>query len=68
MEKRKWSVHAAVHGSKYIGEFEASTAEEAKRLAKKHADVCLCNKCASEVIDPEVVELFVDLVEEASDA
>jgi hypothetical protein len=62
---KKWSVNAAVHGSKHLGVYEAATAEEAERMAEKHASVNLCHQCADEVIDPEIVELIVDPVDDA---
>ena len=46
----KWRVYGRVHGSKYLGEFEADTRERAEELAanseKNH--VGLCHACARE--------------------
>lgn len=60
----KFRVSATVTGSKYIGEFEAATAEEAERMAygSAEASVSLCHQCASECEDPECSEMHVEAV------
>lgn len=62
----KFRVHAAVTGTKYLGEFEAATAEEAaeKALNSEAASVCLCHQCNDECEDPQCEEAFAELVEE----
>ena len=61
----KFRISARVVGSKYIGEFEAATKEEAERMAEKSGEihVSLCHQCAHECEDPECDELYIDEVE-----
>ena len=56
----KFHVSATVVGSKYIGEFEAATAEEAIRKAQAEAHVSLCYQCASEVEGAEPMEFHAE--------
>lgn len=44
----------SVVGSKFLGEFEADTVEEALRLAGAEAGASFCHRCSSECEDPEV--------------
>jgi hypothetical protein len=59
----QYRVTASVVGSKYIGDFEAATPDEAEALAWKEADVSLCHQCADECSDPSIGELFVEEIE-----
>jgi len=61
----KYRAYAKVTGSKCLGEFEADSSEEAKRLAteSENCDVSLCWSCASECEDAEIEEVFVELKE-----
>jgi hypothetical protein len=56
----KFSCYGKVIGSKYLGEFEASTKEAAEELAVQQASVSLCHHCNSEIEDPEIVEIIVE--------
>jgi hypothetical protein len=51
----KFNVYATVTGSKYIGEFEAETKEDAIDQAELSggAYVSLCHQCSAECEDPE---------------
>jgi len=63
----KWRATGAVAGSKYLGEVEAATEEEAREKAwgLDSAGVSLCHQCSSECEDPEVQDIYVDPVEES---
>lgn len=52
----KYRVYASIVGSKYLGEFEASSADEAvQRAAESDAgSISFCHQCSSECEDPEV--------------
>ena len=65
MSKKKWHVSATVVGSKYLGEFEADTAEEAIELAgaSDAAWVNLCHQCAEECEDPQIDHIAAHPVE-----
>jgi hypothetical protein len=56
----KFNVYATVTGSKYIGEFEADTKEEALEKAADECYVSLCCQCSRECEDPEVTELTAE--------
>lgn len=60
----KFRVSATVVGSKYIGEFEAETAEEAEVMAWQsgNAHVSMCHECTDECEDPECSEMHVAAV------
>lgn len=47
----KFRVYGIATGSKYLGEFEAETAEEAEEMAanSEHNSVCLCHQCSDEL-------------------
>lgn len=53
---KKWRVYGKIVASKYLGEFEAETKEEAERLALESdaAMVCFCHACAKEARDAEI--------------
>lgn len=61
----KFRCYAAVTGSKYLGEFEAATKEEAEEMAAEsdEAYASLCHQCARQIEDPEVVSVTAELVE-----
>jgi len=61
----KYRVYATITGSKYIGEFEANSKEEAEEMAWKSNDYCvsLCHQCSREMEDPEITELELEEVE-----
>lgn len=56
----KYSVYGKVVATKFIGEFEAESKEEAIKMAEDEAYVSICHQCSSEVEDPEVDELFAE--------
>jgi hypothetical protein len=51
----KFNVWATVSGTKYLGEFEAATKEEAEEMALESdaASVCMCHQCSDQCEDPE---------------
>lgn len=55
----------SVGGSKYLGEFEAATKEEAEAMAwdSEEASVSLCHQCSDECSDGEITEIFLEEVE-----
>lgn len=61
----KFTVTGIVSGGKYLGEFEAETAEAAVEmaLASDAASCSLCHQCANQVEDPEIQDAFASLVE-----
>lgn len=59
----RYSVSGAVHGSTWIGEYDANTPEEAIELAYNDAGISLCHECARSVSDPEVCDLTAEDVE-----
>lgn len=60
-----YRANATVTGSKYLGEFEAASEDEARTMAEESeaAWVGLCHQCSSQCEDPEITEVHVDLVE-----
>lgn len=59
MSKKKlktFRVFASVMGSKYLGEFQAATKEEAEDMALKSdaASISLCHQCSHECEDAAV--------------
>lgn len=60
----RYHVTGAVTGSKYMGEFEADSPEEAIELAMagEGAHCSVCHHCSSQVEDPEIHEAFADEV------
>lgn len=60
----KFNVWAAVKGTKYLGEFEAETAEQAIELAGESdaASPTLCHQCSSECEDPECSDFTAEQV------
>ncbi len=51
----KYRVTGVVIGSKYLGEFEAATEDDAIELALETLGVCmLCNYCTRECEDPSI--------------
>jgi len=54
-----------VVGSKYLGEFEAETEEEAieKGLESNAAHVSLCHQCSGECEDPTIEEGSAEILQ-----
>lgn len=63
----KYRVSAAVVGSKYIGEFEAGSEEEAidKAMSSDAAYVSVCHQCSRDISDPELENFCAELIEDA---
>lgn len=61
----RYNVVAKVVGSKYLGEFEAETAEEAieKALVSRAAHISLCHQCTDECEDPECEEATAEMID-----
>jgi len=55
-------VHGLVVGTKYLGEVEAESRDEAEELAWKkfRPSVSLCHACSHQVEDPEINELVIE--------
>ena len=55
----KYSVYGQVTGSKYLGEVEAETEEEAIKKGEGLDDcwISLCHQCSDEIEDPQVIEI-----------
>lgn len=63
--KKKYEVMGQVSGGKFMGTYEASSKEEAEKMAlDKEGYVSLCHQCASECEDAQIDEVFVTEVEE----
>lgn len=62
----KYRCSASVVGSKYLGEVEADSLEEAREKAEKLGTVfvSLCHQCSSEVQDPQIEDINVELCED----
>jgi hypothetical protein len=59
----KYNVYAVITGSKYIGEFEAASKEEAEDKAWETIgcdSVGLCHQCSSEIDEPTITSLNVE--------
>ena len=57
----KWAVYGKVRATKFLGVFEAETAEQAEELAMEaNGFVSVCHQCADEVSDPEVEGCIVE--------
>lgn len=58
----KWACYGVVKGSKYLGEVEADTKEEAQEAALQldSASVSFCWECSDECEDPNVDEVVVE--------
>lgn len=63
-EVKTWRVTGVVTGSKYLGEVEAATKEEAEAKAFDELDVdcCLCHQCSEECEDAEIQEVYASEV------
>jgi hypothetical protein len=56
----KFRIYAAVTGTKYLGEFEGKTKEEALAEAGREAFVSLCHQCDSECEDAEIHDMTAE--------
>lgn len=59
---RTWNVWGKVVGTKYLGTFKASNAEEAILKAEKDCYVSLCSQCADECEDADISDFIVEEV------
>lgn len=65
---KNYSVNAAVHGSKHLGVFRASSPEAAIEMAEAANGWCsLCHECSSECEDPQIGECTADETDEEPD-
>lgn len=66
----KYHISAIVQGSKFIGEFEADSKEEAIKMAWEHenAEVNLCHQCSDDCEDANIAEMDVYEVPEEEKA
>lgn len=57
-----WQIYGVVGATKYLGEVEAETQEQAIEKGWKLETVhcSICNHCASEVGDPQITELIAE--------
>jgi hypothetical protein len=58
----KYHAYAIVTGSKYLGEFEADSPEEAEKMAATSdaGYISLCHKCSHQCEDAEVTHITVE--------
>lgn len=58
----RYRVSGTVTASKYLGEFEADSPEDAvdKALTSDAAYVSVCHQCAHDVEDPEIHEALLN--------
>lgn len=59
---KKFHVYAVVTGSKYLGEVDAETKEEAIEKGEnlKSVNISICHQCSSECENPEVTEITAE--------
>ena len=57
----KYLVNAGLHGSAFLGEFEASSEEEAIAKAEASAFLGLCRECSKLAQNLEIVFLTADI-------
>lgn len=60
----KYKIYGTVTGSKYLGEVEAKSINEAKHKGWKLDEcyVSFCHQCSGEIEDPEIHDLYVEKV------
>ena len=63
----KFSVNAGLHGSAFLGEFEASSSEEAIAKAEASAFLGLCSECSKLAQNLEIVFLTASRRETPAD-
>lgn len=61
---RRWSLSGRVVASTYIGEVEAETEEQAVAMGFRKAHVSVCHQCSDDIQDPEVDEIYAELVDD----
>lgn len=62
----KFRVYGVIRATKYIGEFEAESKEQAEQMAwdSDEGYVSVCHQCSREVEDPEIERMEVEQVRE----
>lgn len=62
---KRWRVYGIVTGSKFLGEYEAETADQAEDMAlRENGSVHLCHQCDAECDDAQIYEVEVVEVEQ----
>lgn len=65
----RYRVYGKVVGSKYMGEYEATSKKEAEGMAVEAEGRCrLCHQCSDECEYPEIEDVTVEEVEEPKPA
>jgi hypothetical protein len=63
-KKKKYNVYGTVTGGAYLGQIEASTAEEAQQIAEEGKVLSLyvsfCHQCAKYCENAEITEMTVE--------
>lgn len=61
---KKYRVYGIATASKFLGEFEADSAEEAAQMAQEHGEyhIGMCHQCAHQV---DIGDIYEERVEEA---
>ena len=64
----RYRIYGKVVGTKYLGEFEAETAEEAieQGLDSDESLICLCHQCAT--FEAAIEEGFAEVIEDEPSA
>lgn len=60
----RYRAYGSVVGTKYLGEFEAESEEEAEDLARKDARVYLCHHCNKQCECPEIQDITIEPVKQ----
>lgn len=65
-KKKLYRAYGVVKGTKYLGEFEASSVKEAKDMALESEDayISFCHQCSSECEDPAINDTKDIILEE----
>jgi hypothetical protein len=62
---KRWHVYGKVVATKYLGKYEAETAEEAKEMAlNEKGFVDLCHQCVAEAENADIEEAEAEEIEE----
>lgn len=61
----KWRVNGTVTGGKYLGTYEAETAEQAEEMAMEaEGTITFCHECSKNLGDFEITKALAELDEE----
>lgn len=58
----RYNVYGVVTGTKFLGEFEADSPEDAIEMATDEASVSLCHQCDKEVDGAEIHKIEAELI------